>query len=797
MRPRCATSCEARVTEAKALGSRIRAWRESAGLSQERLAERAGLSVRAVRNIENGRTDWPRAGSLVRLADALALEGAARAELLGPAERPGAEASPAPAGADGRAGVVPRQLPASVRQFAGRDRELALLADLGAEAYGTSAAVVISAIDGSAGIGKTALAVQFGHQAAAAFPDGQLYVNLAGFGPSGPPVAPAQALRGFLDALGVEPGRIPPGLEDQAGLYRSLLAGRRMLVVLDNAAGEEQVRPLLPGAPGCLALVTSRRKLAGLAATDGAVLITLDYLNEAQALDMLSARLGAGRVAGEPAAAGEIVRLCAGMPLALAIAAARAAARPAFPLAALAAALAAAGRLDTLDAGDPAVSIRAAFFWSYQQLKPAAARMFRLLGLHPGPDISAPAAASLAAISPDEARRLLGDLADASLITEHLPGRYTLHDLIREYAAELSLTHEGPGDRDTAIGRLLDHYLHTADACHWLTSPAGQRVLLAPPRPGTTPEQYAGRQQAMAWFEAEHQVLLAAITLADTSAHDTVAWQLPWAISEFLNVRGHWQDWAATQRTALAAATRLGDAPAQALASRLLAVACRCLGNLDELRSLYAMSLALYQQLGDREGEAHVQEGLALLADAEGRYPAALEHAQNALRLYQGLGEQRHVAYALNNVGWYLGVLGDYQQARDFCRRAVTLATETGDARLLANAWDSLATAEQHLGNHDEAVACYHRAVSTARETGDRWLEGTGLDHLGDALHASGDPPGARQAWQQALVILEDRQDRSAGEVRAKLASTAALAILEDLQHREAGKVPDKIGGAE
>jgi DNA-binding SARP family transcriptional activator len=667
---------------------------------------------------------------------------------------------------------APRQLPAAVPGFTGRAEELAaltrMLDDTEAAGPGT---VVISAIGGMAGVGKTALAVHWAHQVAHRFGDGLLHVNLRGFDPSGAPATPAEAIREFLDALGVPPEHIPSRPEAQAGLYRDLLADKRMLVVLDNARDEQQIRPLLPASPASLVLVTSRRELGGLAAANGARLMMLDVLSRTEAVDMLTARLGADRAATDPEAVDQIASLCAGLPLGLAVAAASAAARPTFPLAALAAELAdAAGRLDALDTGDPDSSVRAVFSWSTRQLNDEAARMFRLLGLHPGPDISVPAAASLADRPQPEARRLLRELARAHLIAEHVPGRYTCHDLLRAFAADQASHTDSQDERDDAVGRMLDHYLHTAARAALLLAPAKEPVVLVPPRAGARPEQPADYPQALAWLQTEHQVLLAAISLADESGFDACAWQLPWAMSSFLATRGHWQDWARTQRTALAAATRLGDTAGQAMSGRLLAGACAELGDFDQARRHFADCLALYRRLGNRHGEAKVQQNLSVLAGREGQCADALGHAQEAVRLYRAVGDKASEAGALNSVGWDYGLLGDYEQARVFCKQALTLCAEIGDRWIEGNAWDSLGYAEQHLGNLDDAVACYQRALGLYQELGARFDQGISLDRLGDIRQSLGQPSAARQAWQQALAILEDIQHPEAAQVRVKLA---------------------------
>jgi DNA-binding SARP family transcriptional activator/tetratricopeptide (TPR) repeat protein len=683
------------------------------------------------------------------------------------------------AGAPAPAGPVPRELPGDVAAFTGRTSELAELdqillggqPDHAGDARPTAA--VLSAVSGTAGVGKTALAVHWAHHAAEKFPGGQLYVNLRGYDP-GRPVSAADALAGFLRSLGVPGPDIPAEETERAARYRSLLAGIQLLVVLDNASTVEQVRPLLPGDPACAVVVTSRDSLAGLVARDGAVRLDLDLLPLTDAVALLRELIGA-RVDAEPDAAVTLARQCARLPLALRVAAELVAARPNVALASLVTELGGQQeRLDLLHAGgDLATSVRAVFSWSYQQLTGELARMFRLLGVHPGPDITAAAAASLAAIAEADARRLLRELARAHLIAEHLPGRYAFHDLLRAYAAEQAHHTDSDTGRDAATGRVLDHYLHTAARAARLLEPIKEPVALAPPGPGAgaAPEQPADPSRALAWFEAEHQVLLAAITLAAESGFDVHACQLPWAMADFLNLRGRWQESAETLRTALAAATHLGDTAAQALSGRLLANTCTNLGDHDQALGRYASSFTLYQRLGNRLGQAKIQYSLSFVAERQGRYADALGHAEQALRLHRAIGDQAGEAEALNAVGWYHGLLGDYQQARTFCRQALTLCAEADYRRHEGHVWDSLGYAEHHLGNLAEAAACYQRALSLLREAGDRFNEADVLTHLGDTRHAGGELAQAREAWQQALAILEDLQHPDAGQVRAKLAS--------------------------
>ncbi len=321
---------------------------------------------------------------------------------------------------------------------------------------------------------------------------------------------------------------------------------------------------------------------------------------------------------------------------------------------------------------------------------------------------------------------------------------------------------------------MLDHYLHTAAAAALLLIPSREPVILAQPGPGTSPEQPADYTQALAWFEAEHQVLRAVVKLAAGSGFDSHAWQIPWAMAAFQRISGHCQDWVATLRTALDAATRLGDTAGQALSGRLLGGAYSDLGDNLQARACFVSSLTLYQRLGDRVGEARIQQGLGMLATDQGRYADALSHDEQALRLYQAIGDKTAEATALNNVGWDHVLLRDYQQARAFCRQALALCAESGYPWLEGQAWDSLGYAEHHLGNLAEAASCYQRALSIAKEGGARFQEADTLSHLGDTRDAAGEPAQARDAWRQSLVILEELHHPDADQVRAKLASTAA-----------------------
>jgi DNA-binding SARP family transcriptional activator len=670
--------------------------------------------------------------------------------------------------------AVPRELPARVRHFTGRGGELAALTrTLDRSGAQGAEAIVISALGGTAGVGKTALAVHWAHQVADRFPDGQLYVNLRGFDPSGVPATPTEAIRGFLDSLGVPLERIPRAADAQAGLYRSLLAGKQTLIVLDNARDEQQVRPLLPASPASLVIITSRNQLTGLAATDGARLLNLDVLPHDEAVQLLSARIGDHRVATEPEAVDEIASLCAHLPLALAVAAARAAARPRFPLTELAAELGdAAGRLDALDAGDPAASVRGVFSWSYRQLSDHAAQMFRLLGLHPGSDIGVPAAASLAGIGQAEVRRLLRELARDCLITEQAPDRYAFHDLLRGYAASQARDCDSQPDRHAATGRVLDHYLHTAARCSVLLRPSHEPLALAPPRPGTAPEQPADHRQALAWFEAEHQVLLTAVTFAADTGADRHAWQLPCAMTQYLYRRGYFQEWATLMGTALAAATRQGDALGQAMSLRRLGNACTHTGDHDQARAHLERCLPLYQRLGDHLGEGWAHQNLSVLAEIQGRYADGLGHSERALGLYQAIGHDAREAELLNHVGWFHARLGNYQQARSFCEKSLALISKLGGCDFEYNVWDTLGYIELHLGNFARAAEHFEFALGLCRDYGNRYTEAAIITHTGDAHHAAGELPQARQAWQRALAIFDDLPHPYAENIRAKLAST-------------------------
>jgi DNA-binding SARP family transcriptional activator/tetratricopeptide (TPR) repeat protein len=668
-----------------------------------------------------------------------------------------------------RARTVPANLPADVRGFAGRETELAQLDTIMAAADQQPTSVIISAVSGTAGVGKTALAVHWAHRVADQFPDGQLYINLRGFDVGGRALTPAEAVRSFLDAFDVPPQHIPTELDAQVALYRSLLAGKRVLVVLDNARDADQARPLLPGAPTALAVVTSRNQLTPLVALDGAEPLTLDLLSTVEAHQLLARRLGAGRVAAEPAAVEAILTACSRLPLALSIVAARAQ-QTGFPLATLAAELSSAGRrLDALDAGDAASQVRAVFSWSYTSLTPPAARLFRLLGLHPGPDISAPAAASLGGYGLSKTRQLLTELARTNLIVEHVPGRFTFHDLLRSYATDLAHTHDPDGSRRAALTRMLDHYLHTAHAADRLLEPHRDPLPLSGAACEVTLDHVVDRPQALAWFQEELPALLGAVRLAAEHGMDGHAWRLSWTLVTYLDRRGLWADYLATQQTALGATQRLGDREGQARVHRFLGNVLGRLGRHDEAHAHLQEALRWYAGSGDQVGQARIHRAITWSLGQRGRHSAAMNHAVRALDLFRAAGHRSGEARALNAVGWYHSLLGNYPQALTICEQALALQRDLSSVDGEANALDSIGYVHHHLGDPARAIACYRQALRLYRELGDRTGEIETLSHLGDTHLTAGNGPAAHRAWRQALSIMEELDHPDVDQLRAKL----------------------------
>jgi DNA-binding SARP family transcriptional activator/tetratricopeptide (TPR) repeat protein len=665
--------------------------------------------------------------------------------------------------------VVPHQLPPAPTSFTGRRPELRLLTEW--LHGGSSAGVpVILVVTGTAGVGKTALALQWAHQLQDRFPDGELYLNLRGFGPSPAPAAQAEAIVTMLESLGVPPGRIPRQLDAQVGLYRSLLAGRRMLIVLDNARDEAQVRPLLPASARCAVLVTSRSQCAGLAAADGARLVVLGMLTEDEAGQLLAARLGAGRVAAEPDSVAELAELCGRLPLALAITAAQAATRPAVPLGSLATGLRdARARFDALDAGDEATDIRSAFSWSYRLLGEPAAGMFRCLAAHPGPDISEVAAASLATGDVKAARAALSELARASLVLEHEVGRFAMHDLLRAYAAQLC----DEDERRTAIRRAADHYLRVARDAMRLAYPAEDHrppTLTARLPPfGTSPEPLADRELALAWLEAEHRVLLAMTAAAAEAGLDAHAWELPSVLSMHFSRRGFFRDWAESQHTALAAATRLGDEAARARAHRALGDAMVQLESVPQARSHLREAMTLYRRIGDENGQAVCHLSISRLFGSLDDPAAALSHARSALSLYRASCHLAGQARALNGMGWHSAKLGRIPRGLSYCQQALELNRLVEDRFGEASTLDSIGYCWHLTGRPDQAIIHYEQALEAFADAGDRYSLAHTLDRLADARRAIGSHEDADKAWQQAIAIFDAMHHPDAGILRAKL----------------------------
>jgi tetratricopeptide (TPR) repeat protein/transcriptional regulator with XRE-family HTH domain len=748
------------------LAGLLRVLREQALLSQEQLAERAGLSVRTIVGLESGRVRRPRGDSVRLLADALDLSGPDRVALVA-AARSGQVRAAAPSPA-------PAQLPADLVEFTGRRAELEELDAILAGAGGRPA--VILAIAGTAGVGKTALAVHWAHRVADRFPDGQLFVNLQGYA-SGAPVSLLKALAQLLQGLGVAAEQIPTEVQAAAGLYRSLLADRRVLVVLDNARNAEQVRPLVPGSLGCLVLVTSRDRLAGLSATHSARRLTLDVLSPGEAVSLLAWVLGAERVAAEPEAARELAEVCGLLPLALRIAAANLACHPDQSIAGYAAGLREGDRLGGLAVdGDAGLAVRAAFDYSLAALDPEARRLFWLLGTVPGPSFTTEAAAALAAVPMPQARRLLERLAGAHLVEPRGPGRYGLHDLLRAYARQRAERHDGDAERPAALGRLLGWYVQAADATNRLLYPERLRLPVPAADPELPEVEFAERAGALAWLEAERANLVAAVQHAADQGPRSSAWLLADALRGYFWQSRHMVDWLAVARAGLAAATAEGDRQAQAAAERNLGGACESLGDYERAAGHYSSALPLARQAGWLEGEAVSLSDIGELHAEMGQLQRAADCLAQALALHRQAGYKAGQATVLDYLGDVERALGRPMQAVEHLVQALALHREIGSRSGQAADLSNLGEAYRDLGQLDRAQQHLTEALALSRELGSRFGEAYGLHALAALHRDAGRHPHALELAEAALEL--------ACEVRTARLETDARNTLGGVQLR-------------
>ncbi|MEV7012298.1 tetratricopeptide repeat protein [Streptosporangium sp. NPDC051022] len=786
-------------------GGVLRDFRVRALLTQEELAALSGISERQIREIESGRVAVPRSSTVRVLADTLKLSPADRAAFQLAAQP---EAGHPP---------VPAQLPADVDGFTGRADALRAL---------DAATAAVITVSGAAGVGKTSLAVHWSHLVAPGFPDGQLYVDLRGFSRHAT-VDPAEVIRGFLDALGVPPDRIPRGVEAQAALYRSRSAGRRLLVVLDNARDAEQVRPLLPAGPAARTVVTSRRQLTALVAETGADTLTLDVLDIEEAVELLGHRLGTAfpqktspqkafpekaspqkndlntrspaaesgpgrsrseaddgpspspstadtgrslsRLGPEVAdgdAVAAIAAACGRLPLALALVGARARLTGFRPATIAAELRHPGGRLAALE-------IDVVFSWSYDALSRDAARLFRLLGLAAGADISVAAAAALAGRALPEVRRTLAELTHASLVAEHAPGRYRMHDLLHVYAGERARAGETEAVRQAALTRLLDHYTHTAYHADLVLNPVRAPIpmTLGAPVEGAEPKHVIDLPAALAWLETEHAVLLTALRQAEEEGMHRHAWQLGWALDTFLNDRRRWHDEGAAWAVALRAATAMTDRPAAAHAHRFLSAVNGRLDRFDDAHTHMRKALELSLAAGDRAGEAENRFVLSYVYWLQGDGERALDQAEQALSLFTELDDPLWAGKASLAVGWYLSELGACHEALPFHLRALELQRRAGDRANEVVTVDTLGLLYQRLGDPETAIRHYRDGLRLAGTMESLDLRAQLLGHLGDASEATGDTPTAREHWLEAYRIFRELGHPQAGDLRRKLQS--------------------------
>jgi tetratricopeptide (TPR) repeat protein/transcriptional regulator with XRE-family HTH domain len=705
-------------------GSLLRRYRQRALLTQEDLATRTGLSARTIRRLETNQLRRPRTATIRALAGQLGLESTEQAELEAAPDVEtvnGSKPDVASAVGDPRVAADPAatappraaQLPADVAAFTGRVEHLNRLDALLAGVDAGPPAVVISAIAGTAGVGKTALAVHWAHRVRDRFPDGQLYVNLQGFAPN-PPLRPIDALTQFLHALGARHGQVPVDQDEAASMYRSLLADKRILVLLDNAASAEQIRSLLPGSPGCLVLITSRLRLSGLVARDGAQRIDLGHLSADEAEALLARIVDPERVRAEPGVCAELARACAYLPLALRIAAANIADRPQRTIAEYLAQLTAGDWLSALSiVDDDQAAVRGTFDLSYQQLAGDAQHAFRLLGLVPGSDITADAASALIGTDLEQTSLTLDRLAAGHLLDQKTPGRYSFHDLLLRYASERAHADEPQADRAAAVDRLVRWYLRTAADAVRLLYP-GKVLLPSDPANVANSLVVANPEQALAWLDAERANLVATARLCAEHGPRPVAWLLADTLRGYFAAHMHSVEWLATARAAAAAAAAADDLTGQAVAQLNLADVLRRLSQYQQAIDHYQRALALSREVGWLDGEATALANLSGAYLFLGRLPDGADHLKQALRIDRQTGRQAGQASRLNNLGVVYWQMGELRQAATYYREALSLYPGN-DSLGEANGLSNISEVYHALGRFDLALDHVSRAIGLYR----------------------------------------------------------------------------------
>ena len=741
---------------------RLRQLRTHAGLTQEGLADASGVSTRSISDLERGINSTARRDTARLLAVALNLTAEARAEFellargLAPADglgdRPAGLVGGGVGGPVGGLAAATRTLPRDVASFTGREAEFRQLIEAAAGVSASAGVVGIHAIAGMAGIGKTAFAVHAAHQLAPQFPDGQIFLHLHGHTPGQRPVDPADALASLLQTAGVAAQQIPVGLEARMRMWRDYLAGQRLLIVLDDAAGHEQVRPLLPGAAGCLVLVTSRRRLTAL---EDAQAISLDTLPPPEAAELLITLAARPELDPDDAAATEIIRLCGYLPLAIGMLARQLHHHPAWTTADLAADLAAArDRLELMAAEN--LSVAAAFNLSYQDLTADQQRLFRRLGLQPGTDIDAYAAAALDDTDPAVARRQLEALYDQNLLAEPAHARYRLHDLIREHARALAAA-DPPQERAAASDRLLDYYLHAASAASRLLArrtPAGMPPV-AVDAPAHAPD-LSTREQALTWMDAERLNLHAAAGYAALHERPGHAIAIPAAMYGFLRSRSHWDQALVLHRSALEAALDTQDRLAEAGVLTDLGDMLRLTGDYPAAAASSARAIELYRGLDNLIGEAGALIDLSAVQRVTGDYETSAVSLARALELYRDLGDRLGEASALTYQGLLQQVIGEYPAAAASLRRSLELHRDVGDRLGEAHAGTELAAVQRLTGDYPAAVRSLDRALELYRGRGYRLGEANALTDLGLVRYLTGDYPAAAAGLEQALELHRD-----------------------------------------